>query len=93
MFHRSAAQRVTLTNGDSTLTINGWDIGPDFQIVSTTCPAPRFRTPAQLAPEQSCTFQIIFQPQSAGTKNELFTVTDNATNNPQQVKLQGVGKQ
>ena len=37
----SASQTVTLINGTGqTLRITGWSIGPDFTIVSTTCPAP-----------------------------------------------------
>jgi hypothetical protein len=35
---------------------------------------------------------VSFRPHSAGTKNEQFRVTDNASDSPQKVKLHGVGK-
>jgi hypothetical protein len=85
VFQSSAPQTVTLNNGDGDLTISGWSIGPDFQVVSMTCPIP-----GVLPAGQSCTFMIIFQPKSAGTKNELFRVFDSARNSPQKVKLHGV---
>jgi len=34
----------------------------------------------------------IFQPQSAGKKNELLRVFDSTSNIPQKAELQGVGK-
>ena len=70
------------------LTISGWSIGGDFKIVSTTCPL----TPSTLPAGQSCTFQVSFQPQNSGRKNEVLRVTDGAPNSPQKVQLQGVGQ-
>ena len=75
---------VTLSNGTARpVTIRGWSIGTDFAIVGTTCPAP----PAVLPAAQSCTYSVAFQPKSAGTKNELFSVFDPTL----KVKLRGVG--
>jgi len=87
LFHSSAPQTVTLSNGDGPLKIYGWAIGPDFKIVSTNCPL----WPPAVPPGQSCSFQIVFEPQSVGTKNEQLRVTDSAINSPQIVSLHGVG--
>jgi len=86
IYQSSEAQTVTLTNGDSKLAIRGWSIGPDFRVVSSTCPSPTGVLPRG----RSCDFVIVFQPQSVGTKNELFRVFDSARNSPQKVGLHGV---
>ena len=71
------------------LTISGWSVGPDFMIASTTCPVPMAKVLARLAPGQSCTFQIIFQPKTIGAQSQQFSVFDSA--GTQRTKLQGVG--
>ena len=86
IFQSSEAQTVTLTNGDGKLSIRGWSIGPDFKVAESTCPSPT----GILRRGQSCDFAIIFQPQSVGTKNELFRVFDDARNGPRNVALHGV---
>jgi len=91
IYRGSVAQTVTLTNGRGVLTISGWTIGADFVIASTTCPVPMFHTLAQLQPGQSCTFQIVFQPQTVGTISEQLRVFDSAPGGSQKVQLQGVG--
>jgi hypothetical protein len=85
VFQSSDAETVTLTNGDGKLVIRGWSIGPDFKVVSSTCPSPT----GQLRRGNSCDFVIAFQPQSTGLKNELFRVFDSVSNSPQKVKLHG----
>jgi hypothetical protein len=85
VFQSSDAETVTLTNGDGKLVIRGWSIGPDFKVVSSTCPSPT----GQLRRGNSCDFVIAFQPQSTGLKNELFRVFDSVRNSPQKVKLHG----
>ena len=78
-----------LTNADGALTISGWSIGPDFKIVSTTCPLPP-PAPSVLPAGHSCDFQVSFRPQSVGIKSELLSVFDSVRNSPQKVKLHGV---
>jgi len=88
----SAAQTVTLSNGTGkNLIISGWSIGRDFKIVSTTCSLPP-PSPTVLPAGESCSYMLSFDPQSAGTKNELFQVVDSAPKSPLKAKLQGVGK-
>jgi len=81
----SHASMVTLSNGTGKkLTINRTAIGGDFKILLSTCSST-------LKAGQSCNYWLIFHPQSAGTKNELFRLFDNAPHSPQKVKLHGVG--
>lgn len=82
----SGSQTVTLTNGAAKkLAISGTAIGVDFRVVSTTCSSA-------LNAGQSCDYMVSFQPLRAGTKSEVFKVTDSAHNSPQKVKLHGVGQ-
>lgn len=86
VYKSSAPQVVTLENGtNSSIRISGWSIGPDFKVLSMTCPVP-----GVLPAGQSCTFDVAFAPKSVGTKNEVLRVFDSAKNSPQTVKLHGV---
>jgi hypothetical protein len=80
---------VTLTNsGSSTITINsiaftGTDAA-DFAVFSKTCGST-------LASSASCTANIVFKPNTAGTLTATLNFTDTASNSPQQVALTGLG--
>ena len=85
MGQTSAASIVTLSNGTgSKLTIKSTAVGLDFIIVNTTCSSV-------LNAGQSCNYLVSFRPRSAGTKSEVFRVTDNI-NSPQKVQLHGIGQ-
>jgi Ca2+-binding RTX toxin-like protein len=84
----SAAQTVTVLNsGTAPLTISSLSIaGLDFAISGGTCsPA----TP--VAAGASCTVNITFSPQAAGTRTSSLSIADNATGSPHTVPLQGTG--
>ena len=86
IYKSSAPQTVTLQNGtNASINLKGWSIGKDFSVISMTCPIP-----GVLPAGQSCTFDVVFEPQSTGTKNEQLRVFDSAKNSPQTVKLHGV---
>ena len=84
---RSAPQYVTLMNtGNIALTVsigisgaNGGDFGQ-----SNNCPS-------SLAPNNSCTIGVAFDPTMPGTRSAALSFTDNAPNSPQTVLLAGVG--
>jgi len=65
------------------LTISGYTIGPDFAVVSTTCPS-------LLRIGQSCNYVLSFRSLSTGTKSEVFKVID-SFHGSQMVKLHGIG--
>jgi len=86
--HRSIAATVMLNNqSNQNLNISKWSIGPNYTIVSTTCPTP----PSILPSDESCTFDIAFRPIYAGVRNETFQVNDNAAGGKQTVTLHGTG--
>lgn len=85
---RSAQQMVTFTNKDSSatlylgqLTITG--ANPSDFYVSSTCSA--------IAPGQSCSFGVLFQPAPNGgsARSATLNVYDNGGGTPQQVALSG----
>ncbi len=76
---------VTLTNtGNSTLNISNVATTGDYAVQSNTCGA-------QLAAGNNCTLTIAFTPTAKSARTGILQITDNATNNPQQVKLTGTG--
>ena len=80
----SDPEQVILSNvGTGTLTIA--DISPsgDFS-VSDSCGAT-------LAPNQHCTIDVTFNPLSTGVLQGTLSVTDDASDSPQKVELQGKG--
>jgi Beta-propeller repeat/Divergent InlB B-repeat domain/Domain of unknown function DUF11 len=85
----SGAMVVTLMNvsapGGPTLTSIAPSVPAGFAISSTTCPVG-----AGLGPGQSCTFNIVFSPTTAGFAFGTFTVTDSDPA-PQFVELSGQG--
>lgn len=81
----SQSQTVTLTNGDSQLTISGITVGGpnpgDFN-ETTTCAA-------SLAPGGTCTITVSFTPGGAGLRKAFISITDSAPGSPQIVALNG----
>jgi hypothetical protein len=67
----------------SSIQITGADRG-DFSM--TTGCAPTF------PPNDSCKFNITFTPTAYGNRNAFLTITDNAPNSPQSVRLSGFGE-
>jgi hypothetical protein len=81
----SAQSGVTLDNGTGKkVTIHSTMIGRDFKVLVTTCSSV-------LNAGQSCDYSISFQPQSEGTKHEVFKVDSSSGKNPLKVNLEGVG--
>ena len=84
VFSASAAQKVTLTNtGLGVLEITSAKISPQFG-VSTDCGKT-------LASGASCAASVTFKPTTKGPINGSISLTDNASNSPQQVPLSGTG--
>lgn len=84
VFSASAPQRVTLTNtGLGTLEIASAKISPQFGAM-TNCGKT-------LASGASCTADVTFKPTTKGQINGSITLTDNASNSPQQLPLLGTG--
>jgi Abnormal spindle-like microcephaly-assoc'd, ASPM-SPD-2-Hydin len=80
----SAAQTVTLTNsGNTTLTISSIAASTDFA-ETNTCGA-------SLAVGANCTITVTFTPTATGERTGTLTITDNASNSPQTVTLDGTG--
>jgi hypothetical protein len=80
----SAAQNVTLTNtGSATLTVTSIVASANFG-ETNTCGT-------SVAAGKSCTISVTFTPPYAGSFNGTITITDNASNSPQQVTLSGTG--
>ncbi len=84
----SGAKSITLTNGQSPLTISSVNTGTDFPVTGSTCPVG----PATLAAGATCTISITFQPRSSGAISEALTITDDASNSPQTVFLNATGR-
>jgi HKD family nuclease len=82
----SAAQTLTLTNtGTATLTLSTVTVSNTTDFADTTTCG------TSLAPGAICTFSITFKPSTAAALQSIITVTDNATNSPQSVTLNGTG--
>jgi Abnormal spindle-like microcephaly-assoc'd, ASPM-SPD-2-Hydin len=80
----SVAQHVTLTNnGQAALNISSITASTEFGLTHNC--------PASLAVNGTCTLDITFQPQSAGTKAGSVTIVDDALNTPQTITLSGIG--
>jgi hypothetical protein len=85
------AQTVTLTNSSTTATLTVTSIAisgnTDFAIATTSCAA----TPFTLAASTSCNVTLTFTPKTLALETATLTVTDSASNSPQQVTLMGTG--
>jgi hypothetical protein len=70
------------------IAIESVTITGDFSIAAgaSTCPAT-------LAPHQRCAIAVNFMPKASGRRTGSLTITDNARNSPQTVKLSGKGAQ
>jgi subtilase family serine protease len=85
----STTRIVTLTNNTgvlvsfSSIAVTGANAA-DFVQLSTTCGQT-------LALTSSCTVTLAFAPVATGTRTAALTITDDATNNPQNVALSGSG--
>lgn len=80
----SPAQTVTLTNpGNLALSISNVAISGDFA-ETNTCGAT-------LAAGSNCSFTITFTPSALGVRTGTLTLTDNASDSPQTLPLQGAG--
>ncbi len=78
----TAAQVVTLTNtGTAALDITQLSAGSSYQVFNDC--------PSTVAAGASCTFGVVFQPQTAGTFPYSVSIIDNAAGSPQHVNLSG----
>ncbi|HTW32031.1 MAG TPA: choice-of-anchor D domain-containing protein [Candidatus Sulfotelmatobacter sp.] len=78
----SLAQVVTLTNtGNAVLTITQLTAGSAYQLFNDGC--------TTVDAGASCTFGVVFQPQTAGTFSYQASIKDNAAGSPQKVQLNG----
>ncbi len=78
----TAAQVVTLTNtGNESLVITELAAGSSYQVFNDLC--------TTVAAGASCTFGVVFQPQTAGTFSYSVSIVDNAAGSPQKVTLTG----
>ncbi len=79
---------VTVSSvGNATLLPSVYSASPPFSIVanSSTC------SPYDIEPGQTCTFDVVFAPQTAGIASGTLYLYDNAVPSPQEVSLSGVG--
>ncbi|MEA2660196.1 MAG: trimeric autotransporter adhesin, partial [Candidatus Binatota bacterium] len=86
-----ATQTATFTNDkQGNVTVSGASLtgaqADQFSISSTSCTAGTV-----LAPGQSCTADVAFQPTSAGAKSASLDVASNSTDSPAAVALSGAG--
>lgn len=81
----SASQTLTLTNtgGDLLNIVTIAVVGPDFS-ETDSCDG-------SVAAGASCAIDIVFDPIAFGTRTGTMTITSNATDSPQTVKLVGMG--
>src|SRR5439155_8992694 len=80
----STAQTVTLTNsGPITLTISSIAASGDF-IEENNCGS-------SLPAGASCTIRVAFNPSAKGGRTGRVTITDDAADSPQIIKLKGTG--
>jgi hypothetical protein len=91
----SAALSVTVKN-TSTATVNfagfttSGEDAEDFGVPLPTSSAGCSAT-GTLAAGASCTINVLFTPQAAGTRTATLLIADNATGSPQTVALSGTG--
>jgi hypothetical protein len=87
----SAPQPVTLTNtGSAALTISGIAFtgsNPGDFSQTNNCPT----SPSTLAAGANCTISVTFTPTTTGPRNATLTITDNASDSPQNVSVSGTG--
>ncbi|MGA9355161.1 MAG: choice-of-anchor tandem repeat GloVer-containing protein [Terriglobales bacterium] len=82
----SASKTVIVTNtGTSTLDIDSIVPSTNFAVSSTTCGST-------LIVGKSCKVFVTFTPTAVGSLTGTLTLTDNATNSPQNVQLSGTGE-
>lgn len=89
LLQKSAAQSITLTNtGSAALGISGIAIGggnaPKEFTETNTCGS-------SVAAAGSCTISVVFMPFLYGTRTSTLTITDNASDSPQNLPLSGMG--
>jgi Abnormal spindle-like microcephaly-assoc'd, ASPM-SPD-2-Hydin len=80
----STAQTVTLTNtGPITLNISSITASGDF--------VQRNNCGSSLPAGESCTIKVAFMPSAKGVRTGRVTITDDAADSPQIIKLKGIG--
>src|SRR5215469_5872915 len=82
-------QNVTLMNDSAgSVNITGFSMNPAdgtfFTLGTNACPTT-------LNPQQSCVFQVVFQPPDTGNYSATLTVTDNGRGSPATLALSGIG--
>jgi hypothetical protein len=86
---KSTSKTATLSNprGNGTATIASIMIqgSRDFSVASTTCGT-------RLAGGSSCTISVAFRPSRKNSLTGKLVITDNASNSPQIVYLDGSGE-
>ena len=81
---RSATQNTTLTNtGTTPLTISSIAASEDF-LQKNNCGS-------SLPAGASCTIKVAFKPSAKGVRTGTVTITDDAADSPQIIKLRGIG--
>jgi sugar lactone lactonase YvrE len=81
----SASQTVTVTNiGTNSLTVGNVAASGDF-LQTNTC------TITAVAASGTCTITVTFSPTASGLRSGAISITDNASNGPQTIRLSGVG--
>lgn len=86
-------QPVTLTNtGSASLVITETSISSGDITDFTLDQQPNTCEGATLAPGESCTITVAFDPTAAKVRQAALTITDNANDSPQQVVLKGKGE-
>jgi hypothetical protein len=75
---------ILINNGTEQLDITSIDTNPSDFSQSNNCGS-------SLPPGQYCTINVTFTPTQKGNRTGTVTITDNAPNSPQEVKLKGVG--
>ncbi len=82
----SAAQTVTITNKNPTSVLMGSITATDdFVVSSNTCPAT-------LASQQSCTIQVKFSPDEAGSISGIVLISESEAWSPLRITLSGTGQ-
>ena len=80
----SGSQAVTLSSiGDTPLSLTALQATGDFAQTSNC--------PATLSPGSACTVTVTFTPTAPGTRTGSLTITDNAHDSPQSIRLTGIG--
>jgi hypothetical protein len=96
LFTDSGQKTVTLKNtGGAPLVLQGVSIAPtdtDNPVDFTINPATQTCVnDAILDPGQICRVDVVFSPQTAGTRSAVLRFSDNAATSPQEVALAGTG--